>query len=509
MHTLVTLVVTFASLLTLTVSTIVVYRTERHLLMGNTLEHNRLQAERIAETADEMLRSLKTGLQAVSMHVATHPEPENHPHYLESVRKSHNFNVLAIVDADGFVVDSTPPEIGLNGRKLTSEAATEALRRRKPSISEPFVGLTNRLMFLVSHPVFDAQGNYLGFVGGTIYLHERNAFEALFGTHPYSETGSFTYVVSASGELMYHPDATRIGENVSTNRAVRETLAGRSGATQIRNTLGIEMLAGYAPVRDTGWGVVSQTPLESVARSTRRIVTSLLQYATPMVLLLVVVIHFFIRFLTSPLYQLATYAERATDEGEEPSLPAIHGWSYEANQLYGKLSASVSRLRVRLDALSYEAKTDALTGLNNRRALEIVQEDLERRGITYCFLFMDLDHFKSINDTYGHPKGDEVLRFVAEVLRTTAREEDLCVRYGGEEFVVLLPNAKLLSAVRFAERVRKAVERGATPLDVPVTVSIGLAAAAPREDAAAVVRRADEALYRAKTKGRNRIVVND
>jgi diguanylate cyclase (GGDEF)-like protein len=169
------------------------------------------------------------------------------------------------------------------------------------------------------------------------------------------------------------------------------------------------------------------------------------------------------------------------------------------------------------------ALTDELTGLYNHRYFRqrLVQEvhRAERVGSPLSLLFVDLDHFKRVNDTFGHPVGDRVLCHVAGLMRTTVegasvvvrlRKSDVVARYGGEEFAVLLPDARSAGAVSVAERLRAVVAESALALDdgtrVPVTMSIGVATipddAQGGED---LLRAADLALYRAKHGGRNRV----
>lgn len=166
----------------------------------------------------------------------------------------------------------------------------------------------------------------------------------------------------------------------------------------------------------------------------------------------------------------------------------------------------------KLDA-EREARSDPLTGLNNRRAfLEYAERDV-RRALRYDFpvalIMLDLDHFKTVNDTYGHPVGDRVLAALAETLRQTTREVDAIGRLGGEEFAILMPDAGAEAALQAAERVRKAVE--ALTLDVDglclvVTASFGVAVHGRADETIHdLFTRADRALYRAKQRGRNRV----
>ncbi|MDO1559922.1 PleD family two-component system response regulator [Brevundimonas sp. 2R-24] len=172
-------------------------------------------------------------------------------------------------------------------------------------------------------------------------------------------------------------------------------------------------------------------------------------------------------------------------------------------------------LRNRLDQSLEMAVTDPLTGLHNRRYMTSQAEALVARaargGDAVSALLLDIDHFKSINDTFGHDVGDEVLVEFAVRLATNVRAIDLPCRYGGEEFVVIMPGASMTDAERVAERIRLHVS--AAPFTVrdgrsiPVTISIGVAATLGEGDTPeALMKRADQALYEAKTTGRNRVV---
>ncbi|MEW4454553.1 GGDEF domain-containing protein [Bremerella sp. JC817] len=149
-----------------------------------------------------------------------------------------------------------------------------------------------------------------------------------------------------------------------------------------------------------------------------------------------------------------------------------------------------------------ESRTDPLTGLSNRRALDDSLESLfamkDRYELTFSLCIIDVDHFKKINDEYGHLEGDRVLQAVASLIDNCVRETDVVTRYGGEEFVVLMPSTTLAGGLIFAERVRAAVQQ-----DMKVTVSGGVAQASESDEPQTLLARADAALYRAKANGRN------
>lgn len=163
-----------------------------------------------------------------------------------------------------------------------------------------------------------------------------------------------------------------------------------------------------------------------------------------------------------------------------------------------------------LDVYMSDARTDALTGVANRRVFDqeirrlISQND--RTGTRFSLLLADIDHFKWFNDYHGHQTGDEMLRLVAKCFTRTLRGMDLVCRYGGEEFGLILPETSLKDAIRVAERACKAVERilyKAEDVDLNVTISIGVAAIIQGEGLEKLIRRSDQALYAAKNAGRN------
>jgi two-component system, cell cycle response regulator len=174
------------------------------------------------------------------------------------------------------------------------------------------------------------------------------------------------------------------------------------------------------------------------------------------------------------------------------------------------------RLRDNVQLSIEMAITDALTGLYNRRYMEshlaTLVEQAASRGKPLSLLVLDIDYFKSINDGHGHDAGDDVLREFALRIKRSIRGIDLACRYGGEEFVVVMPETDMAVATTVAERLRRRIASEPFPIQrgtasVAVTISIGLAALGQADERAAdILKRADVALYRAKRDGRNRVV---
>ena len=182
-------------------------------------------------------------------------------------------------------------------------------------------------------------------------------------------------------------------------------------------------------------------------------------------------------------------------------------------RLQDQLSHSEQKLERRqreIESHMAEARTDALTSLPNRRAFDDFMKHqgalYQRNGTRYGMIHVDVDHFKKINDCWGHPAGDEILKTVAGAIRRAARQSDLVARTGGEEFTVVLPDSSPESVIAASERIRSAVE--STPINIqqvriPVTISIGAALILAGETGKSLVGRSDAALYASKQDGRN------
>jgi two-component system, cell cycle response regulator len=193
----------------------------------------------------------------------------------------------------------------------------------------------------------------------------------------------------------------------------------------------------------------------------------------------------------------------------------------EINEKYQLIQQNMSMVNWQLRRREAEvlalSHSDALTGVGNRRYLDTaLQQQVAQAlqtGAPLSVVMTDLDHFKAVNDTHGHPAGDAVLAAFGAQLRQNSRASDVVARFGGEEFLVLMPETPLASAADWAERMRALCERTTVaPLPAPITVSLGVAtlhhsAASATEAIRQLIQDADAALYQAKRAGRNRVVV--
>ncbi len=218
--------------------------------------------------------------------------------------------------------------------------------------------------------------------------------------------------------------------------------------------------------------------------------------------------------------QLLTVDGAVGDETIANMVMNVIGEIVHANRgLRSKLDTAENRLQdqaVEIEAHISRSLTDPLTGLPNRREFnERLEERMsawQRRREVFSLLLLDVDHFKKLNDSYGHLAGDRALATLGGVLRGAIRREDAVARYGGEEFAVLLPNTTLEQASLVAEKVREAVERTTVHHNeqrIAITISGGLATIQPNERVEKLIERADEALYAAKAAGRNCAFAHD
>ena len=224
---------------------------------------------------------------------------------------------------------------------------------------------------------------------------------------------------------------------------------------------------------------------------------------------------------------LATASRKLTAAKDPKALVAIVEALFKSTRemqdnnkaLEDRLTSSkqeIATLKESLEAIRNESLTDPLTGLGNRKFFDRTLSDTMKKatldGEPMSLLMMDIDHFKSFNDNYGHLTGDQVLRLVALSLKQNIKGQDIIARYGGEEFAVILPNTALRQAITVADHIRRAVmakelkKKSTGEILGRVTISIGVALLTPGDDSNSLIERPDGCLYAAKRNGRNRVI---
>lgn len=504
---LITGVVMLAFISTVASSLWGVYQISKNILIENTLETNRVYAQKLATTANTYLEETFKTLEFSAFYIAENYENEALlQQEVERLRyQTDIFNSVAITDNRGVVLAISPPTLELKGVQLSSEQTGDALEKQKPNISKPYEGVTGRKLIFISQPIFNTAGEYMGLVGGTIYIEYDNIFHKLLGEHFYHD-GSYVYVVDEDGTIIYHQDSSRVGDNVAKNDIVQKLMEGKSGASKVTNSKGVKMLAGYSSVELPKWGIVSQRPLDVALLPSSDLVQKAALISMPFVLLALLIILIIASFITKPLQQMALLSMNDQEKVKVEELYKVKSWYFEARVLKESLIHAFTLLQKRIDHYQTQSTTDALTGLMNRRSMDETLIRWTEEQQQYAVLLIDLDHFKSVNDTYGHAIGDEVLKYLAESMRMHSRPQDICCRYGGEEFIMLLPNTTEAEAYRTAENLRQHLENTESPCGRPVTMSGGIAAY-PQAGTVphVIIERADQALYQAKHQGRNKV----
>ena len=280
---------------------------------------------------------------------------------------------------------------------------------------------------------------------------------------------------------------------------------------------GVAVLAGVAGVPGTDWIAVAQIPASTAFADIRRLRNTTVLLVLVLLLAVGSVAYGLGLLVVLPLERLSHAADRVAHGDLDVAVPVSGGG--EVSQLTGVFNDMVRRLREGRAELERLSVTDELTGLANRRQLddELVREIQrhERHKRSFAVLMLDVDRFKALNDTHGHPAGDAVLRKLASVLQASTRKGDTVARFGGEEFMVILPETPAAGALTLAEKIRTAIEQthfvvGGDSTVVPVTASIGLARFPDHGTTVeTLVMVADEALYRSKQSGRNRVTTAD
>lgn len=190
-------------------------------------------------------------------------------------------------------------------------------------------------------------------------------------------------------------------------------------------------------------------------------------------------------------------------------------YSHDLEMRLVESKEQIEDLHQTLETIRAESLTDQLTGLSNRKSfdqvLELEMKEALNSGEPLCLMLLDIDHFKTFNDTFGHQTGDQVLRLFAHTMKTNVKGRDLAARYGGEEFAIILPKTPLRAAVTVAEQIRKAVRakeliKKSTGESLGrITMSVGVATFKPEDAAETLIHRADKCLYAAKDGGRDQV----
>lgn len=498
LRTLILLFALFSAVVTLANNFWVTYSVQREALVQDALEDNASYARRISVGVEQLLGADMSRLAYSAGRVATHPT--DRAAWTDEVQRllaqDDNFNSVLMASASGDVMVAEPARMHLEGKPLRDR---EPLKRRSAMISDAFKSIAGNLVIFLSSPIQSVDGEYLGLMGGTVRLDQNNALRDLIDQHVRHD-GAFVYLVDRSGRILYHPDPQLVGtlaDDVITGAALKG-----EGSLQDHG-----MLAGFASVPTAQWAVVSLQPLASIDTNLRTLAWKVVLGMVPLGALGIVVILCAGSYLSSPLARLARCAGQLDNVESYEQIRAVPVRFIEEWRIRRALLQSAALLREKILRLNRQAQSDALTGLPNRRAMVDAITEWQRSGTPFAVVSVDIDHFKRVNDTYGHATGDDTLKVLAALLRRSARPNDLPCRVGGEEFMLLLPEVSVANATEVAERLRRTLETTHIDIVGQITLSAGVADWHPGGDSiSSVFEEVDRRLYQAKKSGRNRVV---
>lgn len=485
------------------------YTVQKEQLVATTLEGNRAYAVKLAEVVDLYVGAIQQQLKASARRVSKMMDAPAalDEEVLRVAEQSDGVIAAAVVDAKGHMLAFASLLPGAESQSGAASGVDLRGAAQAGNVTPPYLSSQGLWTVALTEPVRDAQGKYLGFVGAALYLQHNTELDRLLQEHFYRD-GSYVYVVGADGNILYHRDHSRIGTAGDSNRVIQALLRRESGSMTVTNSQGVPMLAGYAHMSLGGWGVVVQRPVAETLAPLHGLMWRIFEYSVPAAFVMLLMVSAMGFWIARPLSILARAMKSGNANQAGRLIQSVKANYFEADQLRDAVSYTLAQHESQIGKLNAQTMTDPMTGLLNRRGMANELARLTSARLPFAVLALDLDHFKRVNDTFGHAAGDVVLTALADILRSCVRADDACCRVGGEEFLVLMPGALPDAARAIAERIRHATEGHLMPGGVGhVTVSIG-AARWPDDDAdaGAVLKCADQALYQAKTTGRNQVV---
>lgn len=391
----------------------------------------------------------------------------------------------------------------------------QAAREGRSFVSGVFRNrVTGRYSFAISRPL-RYRGEIRAVLAGTVLLSDLIRIVETMGLGTLGavyilDTDRNLVAASSTEMTLTVPDVYEEGPVLNTY-AARQAAARGTGVGKYEGQSGQTVIGAYGWFERLNLGLIVELRSEQALLPVTRLLEFFAEFAVGLLVIQLFLAYVLSARLVLPIRALA----EAADTLEERDYPEVRvpRTNTELDNLVDAFNRMTKSVRNREGLLKDSAARDSLTGLYNHAKieefLELEMRRNKRGGRPVCFVMMDVDHFKSINDTFGHQAGDMVLRETARQLLNSGREGDIVGRYGGEEFAVILDAQGARETAAYCERIRKKVEGTAyvhEGTDIRVTISLGYACALPSTMGAfELIRSADKALYAAKQGGRNRV----
>lgn len=327
----------------------------------------------------------------------------------------------------------------------------------------------------------------------------------------------FNYATDTAGEVLVHSDHTLSGQVHQHLPSQLLNQTNPSGMFSYHN--GYEQrLSHYTRIDDLGWIIFTEVKLADIRKPIlKKVISTLIIVILASILTTWMISFILSRYLITPLRKLQTRVQEITD-GKSQSTHYVF-----PNNEIGMISIAIEKLtekalfqkNIELNdknrILKSLSNTDQLTGIANRRKmLEVLTDEIrrfKRNQQPFCIFMFDVDHFKRINDTYGHTTGDKVLMQLAHVVRKSLRETDTLGRWGGEEFLFVCPGIDLETAETVAKKVFVAINGHKFPKQLRVTISLGLSEFTANHTLDSILVEVDQKMYQAKQAGRNQMII--
>lgn len=445
--------------------------------------------------------------------------------YLGSVREKFiPYDELMLVDVEGNTVASSAAQ----GNPVNMpEKWLDAARSGKRIMGEPYrEGAVSNALMVIGEPIQDTQGRLLGVLVAKLNFHSIGLILGGYVQGQEVELHLVTregFLLASSRSAGLEPLKPLLGKEIA-----ERLFSGEREPLGYEGSEGAAVVGTLKRVPELNWGVVAEKNREKAYGQIVRLRNLTLLLVAAVLLGIGLCAYWLGLAMVRPLGLLTGGAARVSAGDLEVDVPVRTrseiGYLTEVfNRMVAKLregrqelAAANESLREKNKQLEELSITDSLTGLYNRSHLmdtlagEVARSRRHNRPFT--LLIMDIDHFKRYNDTYGHLAGDEALRRTGFLLKESIRSSDYASRYGGEEFILILPETGAEDGVELAERIRNQIaekEMGSDGSPLKVTVSVGVASfPTDGDDPHSLMKRADAALYEAKRRGRNRVVMS-
>ncbi|WP_200545464.1 sensor domain-containing diguanylate cyclase [Erwinia sp. S38] len=473
---------------------------QRENIRETLADRNAAYAQKVASTTEQYFSSAQKQLAWSADFISLNYSLRMIRSEVERVyQQSDYFNSVIFVSKNHEVLVTTNKRRNMDGLKVFSENSFKAISLRKPIISDPYISVAGNLVVVISQPVFSKGGNYIGYLGGTIYLKDESMLSRILNQHYYG-AATKVRILSDGGVVIYDRDVSLIGKSDLSHKPSKTPSLDIELTRRVSNP---DLISGEVILNGVAWHIIVSSNQEIV----NNILFKSISNAVPYIFFLVFIVFlggvWFSGRISIPLEKLAKFTSKNDESKILETFSNVNTWYDEAEQLRKALQSRFLSINKRTEKLKNESMTDHMTGILNRRGF-FRQLNLLSENITYSLMMIDVDNFKMINDKFGHDEGDIVLKEFSGILKSYFKKPSLVCRYGGEEFIVLMKDSNHIEAIAESDRIKNIVSSHSFGNVGKVSFSAGLVTFVNSDvEIRDVLLLADSLLYKAKKSGRN------